>query len=1488
MRIILLFFIQICVLLSGIKVNAQNQNINVCYNNGTQLSLTSYNGGWSYLWEKKIISDTVWEPLGIGVSVIVDSVTQVIDVRCIVDTNGNGIYDEDVYQVQVIPYDELVAPVISGSGAICYGSMSPEQYVSVLPSGGGDNYSYQWQYSENGNTWIDIQGSVTTSLSGQVLTSSRYYRLKVVSNFGCGYQYSNVTYVTVYNDLIAPVIGTNNSVVCYDSVPDQLVVLTEAQGGAGNFVYQWQQMENGIYTNIGGATSAAYQPPSLVSSTTYRLMATNSCGVVYSAPLTVSVYPILNGGVVESEKTLCYNTATTISFVNDPTGGGGQYGYQWQLSSDSIVWRDIPSATQASYTTPNLTSLTYYRVITTSVLGCSSDTTNVCRVNVWSPIFAGTIVSDTTLCHNTSTAITFVNGPTGGGGQYGYQWQSSSDSIVWRDIPSATQASYTTPNMTSLTYYRVITTSVLGCSSDTTNVCRVKVWSPIFAGTIVSDTTLCHNTSTTITFVNYPAGGGGQYRYQWQMSADGIVWNDVDSAEQSSIITPNLLSSTYYRVITSSVLGCSADTSNVCYVNVLRPLSTGSIAQDTTVCYNSSPGQLTMTTDMSGGMAPYFYQWQVSSDSVLWSDISNATTTSYQVPRLVSNTYYRLQQESSYGCGFVNTDAVKINVLPDMVAATIATAITATLCYDSVPTNLHTVTLASGADGNFTYQWQELIGGIWTDVISSSMTSYQPGPLQDTAEFRLKSISTYGCGELVSNELTIDVFPRINAGIINDQLLCNSTSTTLTSSPVGGGGIYTYVWEQSTDGHSWSVISSANDVSYTTPVITDSMVYRAVITSTMGCSSDTTNECRVNVLSPLVAGSIGYDTTVCYNDSPGILTMLQDASGDLPPYSYQWQVSSDSLSWADVTNARASSFQVPNLTTDTYYRLNQISSYGCGYVNTNIVKITVLPDMTAAIISTTTNSTICYDSVPSDLHTVTLAGGADGVFNYQWQKLSGGVWTDVLGASMTTYQPGSLQDTTSYRLQSTSVYGCGSLASNEVTVNVFPRINVADLDGQSICYATGTSIEANPRGGGNSYSYYWRQSPDGVTWSGVPDATGSTYITPLLMDTMMYQVVVRSTLGCSSDTSNVVQISVFQEFVAGVVETGLDSACYGEKPNYEIGLVSPCYGGATPYSYQWIMGVDTNNMSVAPNGTSISYQPDTIYATTHYRLVFISGENCGVVLSNIHTIKMNPLPPAHSIIGKDTVCYSQYETYVLPESSSRFSYDWSTESSNGQIAILSPENDSVEIFWINSNTSDKIVVEVSDNVTGCGSKNFKEVQTGNEFAPERTIVVRKPNSNILVCEESSPSLNYQWGYTVNNTGETVFIENSNRRYVQLPHEFDSLTYSYWVDLQLDAQSPCYSRSYYNPLNDDQIEDHLSSIVSVPAYVKGGVPITINNDSRQSVKCEVYTMNGVRVFAVGLGDESLINYFLNGLHGGNFYMIRILVGSDLFIHKTFVL
>jgi hypothetical protein len=72
-------------------------------------------------------------------------------------------------------------PLVSGkvspvSQTIRYNTV-PAQLTGTSPAGGNGTYSYQWQSSANGSTWINLPGANTLTYAPPSLTAITYYRL---------------------------------------------------------------------------------------------------------------------------------------------------------------------------------------------------------------------------------------------------------------------------------------------------------------------------------------------------------------------------------------------------------------------------------------------------------------------------------------------------------------------------------------------------------------------------------------------------------------------------------------------------------------------------------------------------------------------------------------------------------------------------------------------------------------------------------------------------------------------------------------------------------------------------------------------------------------------------------------------------------------------------------------------------------------------------------------------------------------------------------------------------------------------------------------------------------------------------------------------------------------------------------------------------------------------------------------------------------------
>lgn len=254
--------------------------------------------------------------------------------------------------------------------------------VSISVTATGNSLSYQWKSSTNGSTFTNISGATASSYAYPTSSAgTKYYRC-VVTNTVNGYTSSlNSSSATItVSDLTAPAFSTQPVSATYD-IGITATALKVSATSNGTVTYQWQSSANGTtWTNISGATSTSYTPPTSTAGTTYyRCVATATGGSqtssTNSSTATITVRqasaPVFAHDL--SQVDAVYNAADIAEALNGTaTATYGTITYQWQKQSDS-TWVPISGATSATYTPPTTEGGTaYYRVIATNHVGTSS------------------------------------------------------------------------------------------------------------------------------------------------------------------------------------------------------------------------------------------------------------------------------------------------------------------------------------------------------------------------------------------------------------------------------------------------------------------------------------------------------------------------------------------------------------------------------------------------------------------------------------------------------------------------------------------------------------------------------------------------------------------------------------------------------------------------------------------------------------------------------------------------------------------------------------------------------------------------------------------------------------------------------------------------------------------------------------------------------------------------------------------------------------
>jgi len=753
------------------------------------------------------------------------------------------------------------------------------------------------------------------------------------------------------------------------------------------------------------------------------------------------------------------------------------------------------------------------------------------------------------------------------------------------------------------------------CGFAYTNSVLITI-KPIFiSGSIKPNQTICYNTvpNPLVNDVD-PSGGSNSYTYQWEYCVNGTDWFNIPSATGASYQPSLLSSSTSYRrkVIDAS---CGFSYTNTVSITVKPNFNGGVLGSSQTTCYLGTPTALGNLVAPSGGMGIYTYQYEVSTNGTDFFNVNGATGVSYQAGALTQSTYYRRRVSDSQ-CGSVYNSPILITVRPNFVAGTIGTA--QTMCSGATPSTLVTTLSATGGSGPYNFQWQEsLDNGTFSDIENAVSETYNPGPMTSSKYFRRKDTDA-SCGFSYSNSVLITVRAPFVVGEVGaDQTTCFNGSPELLSSTIpngGGTGVYSFQWESMSLGSSsWNLIVGATGEGYLPSNLVNTTKFRRKVTD-LSCGSGYSNVVTLTVRDILANGIIGSNQQICYNSIPQELKTVSLPTGGTLLYTWRWQSSTDNVTWSDITSATNESYQPSALISSMYYRRAETSG-SCGTVYSNSIMVNVNNPLVAG--SVKSDQTICSLTAPSTLITNTYPTGATGTYTYGWQKLVGTTWTDQ-GVNTETYTPAPLAQTSYFRRAETSG-SCGTVYSNQITINVYSQFTAGVIGSSHSVYYNSTpnelvSIQA-ASGGSGGYTYQWLKSEDGTTFSTITNATSENYQSSALTVKTYFKRRVTS-VPCGTLESNTLTVDVTGQIISGEIQ-GVQTVCFSSIPNPITSKVNPS-GGSGTYTFSWLSSEDGSTWNTVIAETGASLQPQALSKTTYFKR---GATSAGVtVYSNIVSV----------------------------------------------------------------------------------------------------------------------------------------------------------------------------------------------------------------------------------------------------------------------------
>ncbi len=1320
----------------------------------------------------------------------------------------------------VIDGNTISAPVVK----LCSGSTAGLISGST-PIGGNNIFSYQWQQSNNGLSWIIILGATGRDLNlTQPLTNTTYLR-RVVTSGTCSHISDSIRIMVV------PPITSNsisgNATLCAVNIPDSLLGTLPAGGNIPiQIIYQWQDSSAGsVWTNISGANGINYQPPFLNKTTHFRRLVTSD---------------------------VCLSISNTINIIVNPkptaqfSGNNVCLGFQANFNSSSSV--TVGSITNYNWNygngfsnnATNTTSYTYDTAGTYQVRLIVT-TNNGCKDTITKPVivYPKPVASYT----NTNACFGFAN-----------QFQSNSSIVIgssilnhkWSfgdgtELLSTNYQTNKTYNAAGTYLSKLVVTTNDGCKDSTI---RSLVVNPKPTADF-TNTTVCLNQTTQLNTTSNISSG----------SISNYFWN-FDDNSTSNLNNP---SKTYLFPGTYNVMHVVVSDSS-CRDTVVKPvlvwplISGNTISASQVICQGNIPTSLQGSATLVGGNSSFTYVWQSSSDSLSWQNVpgGNQATLNFGAPGLTNTTFFR-RLVNSGTCTDISVP-IKISVLPILTNNFIVNA--QTICFGQVPNKL-IGNRANGGNGTYTYQWQSSPDSIsWTNITATNDTSYQSPALTSTLYFR-RMVTSGPCISL-SNHIKINVLPSVNGNQIgNNQTVCIGQSAAPLNGVQllsGGDNVFQYQWQTSTDSLTWTNIFGATNANYVPGVLIGTIHYfRRVVTSgpCNTAQSSTSNVVGIRILPLIANNTITSSQTICNAQQPATINGSLPTGGD-NTYTYIWQSCTDSLSWNNIIGQTSQNLQPGVLFQTTWYK-RIVNSNACGNLSTPI-KITVLPSIANNDING--NQIICFGSQPNTIIGIKPTGGQEGIYTYTWQDSSAtSGWNNIAGATDTSYTPTVLFANRHYRrlVNSGPCIGPQTSISSIVTIVVNPLIsNNIISQNQTICeFGTPSIINGiTPSGGNGIYTYQWQISPDSVNWTNINvNGTSVNYQPTPLTATQYLRRRVNS--GPCSNISNVLKIIVQPQLNNNVISSN-QIICSAQLADTLRGS-QPIGGNGINYTYQWLQSNDSINWNNIPNTQSAFFYPGSIASTTFYKRTVFSGE-CSLK-SNVIKVFTEPLPIVNFTFNNS--CYPdsiRFNQQVTISRGNIASYLW--QFGDGSLAQGAQVS---KLYSLPANYNVRLKV-----ISGFGC---------TDSISKTAVLFPKPIANFgasFVCYPSSTQFTdstsiltgtiTKWNWDFGD-GTTSILKNPIKQY--------NTPGSYLVTLIVESNNGCKDtivkeiKVYPKPV--------ANFIANTPCFPS---PVNFIDSSR------ILTGNIVhRLWSFGNGDTStILNPTIHYATAGS-YLTRLIVNSD---------
>lgn len=1106
-------------------------------------------------------------------------------------------------------------PVISNANTCSGAPVQVYMNTSLL--------NVSWLYRNNNTgSWISTGSGTQYNDNNTTVTvqTTRSYRALISSSANCSIDTTN----EVSTLIKMPAYGSNRVAItpkmnangyCVGTSPSGFITLTGPLA-----IAKWIYRDNntGSWTDLPFQTSTSFSDQYTGSITTatvrsYRALIRNNetCSIDSSNEVSTMISPLVRGNIngttpVSLASSVCVGSSLQLN-VQLPGG----YTVQNWLYRDTTVGTWNSFGFSSSNPTDGSVSASWnrvrtYRVLLQNTAGCRVDTSAAVAVNINVKAKGNSgvvpVTNNPAVCGGATSVTMQVSIPSNSSVQ---KWvYRDNNTGAWLDVTgSSSFTSYTDPQsntgvlVPTIRAYRAIISNNNACSLDTTAAITSSL-SPLAGGTSIAVTptlsgspSVCNGSSYSVSF-SY----SGQVQ-RWIYRDNNGPWYDNNNT--STFLSESNVRVTAPTVRTYKALvyrqgACFLDTTQSVVVNI-TPYSAGNTPNpvpSATVASLCAGNTASVGVSLSSGQAVAKWIYRDNNTGV-WLDFTGSTSSGSLND---NNTNVSAQTMRSYraimnfsACRYDTTSALTlaINVPVNGNQLTVTPSSSQAIICSGSTANIS----VSGFSGSIKRWIYRDNGGVWFDVPGSSSSS-----ISHTNTTVSTSTTRSYRALIASNSCSIDssaiynitinpVTPGNNATrpVSSVSSFCATSTSSLNLSVSPGSGYTVKKWLRSDNNGPWTdfgyTTASTSITDYSTAVLSSVVrSYRAVMTNTNTCSSDTSDAVSVS-LNASMKGTLSVAPTsarsmYCYG--------IQVSASVVVPSGYniqRWIYRNNNGDWKYSDNTTTSSTYTDNntyvgATTSRSYRVIMTNATTCSTDTTAALNV-VLNSRgagvnNAATLANTSTPVVCSGG---NVQLSVAPPGANTV--YKWIYSNNGLagpWYDVLSTynNTTITHSNTLVNAITnrlYRAIITDTSTCDYDSSQYVTVVINPMTYSADtslkpgsLD--TVCIAASVSLSITP-GSGNSVQKWIYQDNSTGPWLDFSTSTATSSFTDNTtniggLSNRSYRAIVLKGASCSNDSSKVKTVYFKAKttgnstLIPSVGGTGTDTICAGSSLSMSI------------------------------------------------------------------------------------------------------------------------------------------------------------------------------------------------------------------------------------------------------------------------------------------------------------------------------------------------